>query len=116
MTPIQRRFAGYGIGILVGCIAAVVLATGAWPRLHPQADMVKKLATLVAEEGTWDNPWDLQDKKTRSLEADIEAEPHPIKRLILRRELAQQYVGQGVSGAGIGILERLLSEYSSKIP
>ena len=116
MTPIQRRFAGYGVGLLVGSLAVFLLATGGWSRLHPQADMVKRLATLVAEEGTWDNPWDLQDKKIRSLEADIEAERHPIKRLILRRELSQQYVGQGVSGAGIGILEELLSEYSSKIP
>jgi hypothetical protein len=116
MTPIQRRFAGYGVGLLVGSIAAFLLATGGWSRLHPQADMVKTLATLVTEEGTWDNPWDLQDKKTRSLEADIEVERNPIRSLILRRELAQQYVGQGVSGAGIGILEQLLSEYSSKIP
>jgi len=73
MTPVQRRFARYGVGLLVGSIAAFILGTGGWRWVHPQYDMVKTLATLVAEEGTWDNPWDLQDKKTRSLEADIEA-------------------------------------------
>src|SRR5579871_590694 len=116
MTSKQRRLAGYGICLLVGSVAALIMATGGWRWWHPQAGMVKTLATLVAEEGIWDNPWDLQDKKTRSLEADIEAEHNAIRRLILRRELAQQYVGEGVSGAAIGILEQLLAEYGSKIP
>jgi hypothetical protein len=112
----QRPFARYGVWLLVGSIAALVLGTGMWRWLHPQSDMVKTLAALVAEEGTWDNPWDLQDKKIASLEADIEAEHNRIKRLILRRELAQQYVAEGVAGGGIAILEQLLSEYGSSIP
>src|SRR6266481_3927862 len=112
----QRPFARYGVWLLVGSIAAFVLGTGGWRWLHPQFDMVKTLATLVAEEGTWDNPWDLQDKKIASLEADIKAEANPIKRLILGRELAQQYVAEGVSGGGIAVLEQLLSEYSASIP
>ncbi|TMJ46537.1 MAG: CRTAC1 family protein [Alphaproteobacteria bacterium] len=113
---IRRPFARYGVWLLVGSIAAIVLGTVGWRSSHPRFDMVKTLASLVAEEGTWDNPWDLQDKKTASLEADIQAEHNRIKRLILRRELAQQYVGEGVSGAGIAILEQLLSEYGSSIP
>jgi hypothetical protein len=112
----QRPFARYGVWLLIGSIAAFVLGTGGWRWLHPQFDMVKTLATLVAKEGTWDNPWDLQDKKIASLEADIEAEHNPIKRLILSRELAQQYVAEGVSGGGIAILEQLLSEYGSSVP
>ena len=104
------------VWLLIGSVAAFILITGGWLRSRPQFDMVKALADLVAQEGPWDNPWDLQDKKIASLEADIKAEANPIKRLILGRELAQQYVGEGVAGGGIAVLEQLLSEYSASIP
>jgi len=112
----QRLFARRAVWLMVASIAVFVAGTGGWLWSRPQFDMVKTLADLAAHEGTWDNPWDLQDKKIASLEVDIKAEASPIKRLILGRELAQQYVAEGVSGGGIEILERLLSEYGPSIP
>jgi hypothetical protein len=78
--------------------------------------MVKTLAYLAEHEGTWDNPWDLQEKKIASLQSDIRDETNPIKRLILRRELAQQYIAGGASGAAVAALEQLLSEYGPSLP
>ncbi|MBO0757514.1 MAG: CRTAC1 family protein, partial [Bradyrhizobiaceae bacterium] len=95
---------------------ALIIAAGGWLWSRPQFDMVKRLAYLSEHEGTWDNPWDLQDKKIASLQRDIQAEANPIKRLILGRELAQQYIAEGVSGAGIAVIEQLLSEYGPSIP
>ena len=112
----ERLFAGRAVWLIVASIAVFAAGTGGWLWSRPQFDMVKTLADLAAHEGTWDNPWDLQDKKIASLEADIKAEASPIKRLILGRELAQQYVAEGVSGGGIAVLEQLLSEYGPSIP
>ena len=94
------------IAVLVAVSAAVL-----WPKRH--VDMVKTLATIVREEGAWDNPWDLQQKKIASLKSDLESLTDPIKRLITQRELAQQYVYGGASEPGIALLEKLLAEYKS---
>src|SRR5262249_12861676 len=115
-TPSQRLFARPAVWLMVASIAVFFCGTGGLLWSRPHFDMVKALADLAAHEGTWDNPWDLQDKKIASLEADIKAEASPIKRLILGRELAQQYVAEGVSGGAIAILEQLLSEYGPSIP
>src|SRR5207249_994463 len=68
------------------------------------------------DEGAWDNPWDLQQKKIASLQEQLGMERDPIQRLILRRELGQQYVNGGASEAGIDTLEQLLAEYGPKLP
>jgi ASPIC and UnbV/FG-GAP-like repeat len=112
----QRLFARHAVWLMAASIAVFFAGTAGWLWSRPQFDMVKTLADLAAHEGTWDNPWDLQDKKIASLEADIKAEVSPIKRLILTRELAQQYVAEGVSGGAIAVLEQLLSEYGPSIP
>jgi ASPIC and UnbV/FG-GAP-like repeat len=112
----RRQFTSYAIWIGIGLVA--LAAAGAsisrWSR--PQSDMVSTLAYLVEHEGAWDNPWDLQDKKIASLQDDIQAEHNRIKRLILRRELAQQYIAGGLANFAVGEIEQLLSEYSSSIP
>ena len=64
--------------IVFASIAVFFAGTAGWLWSRPQFDMVKTLADLAAHEGTWDNPWDLQDKKIASLEADIKAEVSPI--------------------------------------
>jgi ASPIC/UnbV protein/VCBS repeat protein len=101
---------------VVGGLLAVIIAgiAWAWPR-QPQFDMVKTLSLLAEREGAWDNPWDLQDKKIASLQADLQTEPDPIKRLILRRELAQQYVAAGTAEPAIATLEALLSDYGKSV-
>jgi hypothetical protein len=83
----------------------------AWPR--PQFDMAKELARIAREQGPWDNPWNLQEQKIGSLQADLRGERDPIKRLILERELALQYVYGGTAEPGIALLEKLLQEYKS---
>ena len=100
-------------------VAVMLAATGGWlwsRPSRPHFDMVKTLADLAAHEGAWDNPWDLQDKKIASLQADIKAEANPIKRLILGRELAQQYIGGGLSMAAIATIEQLLRDYGPSLP
>lgn len=103
--------------IVVG-VAAIVVGASAWFWLWPRQhyDMVKTLAYLAEHEGAWDNPWDLQDRKITSLQTDIQAERNPIKRLILRRELAQQFVAGGEAPAGIAVIEQLLAQYGQSLP
>jgi hypothetical protein len=118
----QRLFARHPVWLMAGAVAVVIGAIGGWlwtrPQLHSrqQFDVVARLAYLREHEGTWDNPWDLQDKKIASLRTEIQAESNPIRRLILRRELAQQYIGAGTSNFAIPVIEELLAEYSSSLP
>ena len=102
--------------IAAGLGIAIAAAAGTWWWNHQQFDMVRTLADLARNEGAWDNPWDLQEKKVASLQADIQAETNPIQRLILRRELAQQYLGGGMSEPAIATLEQLLSDYGPSLP
>src|SRR5258708_603161 len=100
-------------------IAATVLGAAAlawYLYQHAQFDMVKTLASISQQEGAWDNPWDLQPQKIASLQASLGTERDPIQRLILRRELGQQYINGGASEAGIDALEQLLAEYRSRLP
>jgi hypothetical protein len=100
------------IAITVACVAA--LSVYAYQRTR--FDMVKTLAAIAANEGAWDNPWDLQPKKIASLQEQLGMERDPIQRLILRRELGQQYVNGGAAEAGIDTLEQLLAEYRTQTP
>jgi len=112
----KRLFARSVVWLVVAGVAVIIAGTGGWLWSRQQFNMVKTLAYLAEHEGTWDNPWDLQDKKIASLQTDIRAEASPIKRLILRRELAQQHIAGGLSLAGIGIIEQLLAEYGQSLP
>jgi hypothetical protein len=112
----KRLFARPLVWLVVAGIAAIIAGTGGSLWSRQQFDMVKTLAYLAEHEGTWDNPWDLQDKKIASLQTDIQAEANPIKRLILRRELAEQYIAGGLSVAAIEIIEQLLAEYGPSLP
>jgi ASPIC and UnbV/FG-GAP-like repeat len=108
-TPLAVWLLLAGIALLV--LAAVALS---WPR--PHFDMVKTLASIARNEGAWDNPWDLQQKKIASLKSDLESQTDPIKRLIIQREIAQQYVYGGASEAAIALLEKLLADYGKSLP
>ena len=107
----RRRGTLWLIGVAALILGALVLA---WPR--PHFDMVEELARIAREQGPWDNPWNLQEKKIGSLQADLSGESHPIKRLILQRELAMQYVYGGNAEPGIALLEKLLDEYGKALP
>src|SRR5205823_10185595 len=50
------------------------------------------------------------------LQADLRSENDPIKRLILQRELALQYVYGGTAEPGIALLEKLLLDYGKSLP
>src|SRR5207248_5225032 len=86
---VQRLSARPVVWLTVAGLAVALSATSGWLWSRQQFDMVKTLAYLAEHEGTWDNPWDLQERRIASLQSDIRAEASPIKRLILRRELAQ---------------------------
>jgi ASPIC and UnbV/FG-GAP-like repeat len=102
------------IGIAVAVMVSIVLGVFAYQR--QRFDMVRELAAIAQREGAWDNPWDLQPQKIASLQASLGQERDPIQRLILRRELAQQYVYGGASEAAIATLEDLLAEYGPSLP
>jgi hypothetical protein len=93
-------------------IALCLILTGC----GPQFDMPKELARIAAQQGPWDNPWNLQERKIGSLQADLRGEHDPIKRLILQRELALQYVYGGTAEPGIALLEKLLEDYGKSLP
>jgi hypothetical protein len=103
--------------LMLATATAVVLgaAVFAW-RERPQFDMVKELARIAAEQGPWDNPWNLQEAKIGSLQAELRTERDPLRRLLLQRELAQQYVQGGTAEPGIAVLEKLLQEYAKVLP
>ena len=100
--------------LALALVGVAALSTYAYQRTR--FDMVKTLAAITEDEGAWDNPWDLQQKKIASLQEQLGMERDPIQRLILRRELGQQYVNGGASEAGIDTLEQLLAEYGPKLP
>src|SRR5437879_3288296 len=102
--------------LIPAAVAAVAIAIGAfaWPR--EKFDMAKTLAVIAEQEGPWDNPWTVQEKKIGSLQSDLRAEKDPIKRLILQRELALQYVYGGTAEPGIALLEKLLLDYGKSLP
>ena len=102
--------------IAIAVALAGVAALSVYGYQRSRFDMVKTLATIAANEGAWDNPWDLQPKKIASLQEQLGMERDPIQRLILRRELGQQYVNGGASEAGIDTLEQLLAEYRPRLP
>jgi Cu/Ag efflux protein CusF len=104
------------IWFIVAGLAVAIIAGIAWAWSRQQFAMVKTLALIAEREGAWDNPWDLQEKKVASLQTNLRTETDPIKRLILRRELAQQYIAGGTSEGAIAILEALLSEYGPSVP
>lgn len=112
----RRLTAPPTIWFIVAGFAVAIIAGSAWAWSRQQFDMVKTLAVIAEREGAWDNPWDLQEKKVASLQANLRTETDPIKRLILRRELAQQYIAGGTSEAAIATLEALLSEYGPSLP
>jgi hypothetical protein len=101
-------------GIAIAVMASVVL--GAYTYQRQRFDMVRQLAEIAQREGAWDNPWDLQPQKIASLQESLGHERDPIQRLILRRELAQQYVYAAASEPAIATLEALLAEYGSTLP
>ena len=99
-----------GLGALVVALAASV-GWWAWERAH-RFDMVQTLAKFAREEGEWDIPWDLQDRKVASLQQDLAALRDPIKRLLIKREIAQQHVNGGAAELGIASLEQTIGEYT----
>ena len=115
MTPRRRLTRAAWTWLAVAAVVLVLaVAVVAWSR--QQFDMVKTLAEIAQREGTWDNPWDLQPQKIASLQESIGQERDPIQRLILRRELAQQYVFAGASEPAIATLDALLAEYGPTLP
>ena len=105
----SRRRIAASIG---GALLLVALVASAWVwRQSTRFDMVRALAAIAQSEGTWDNPWDLQQRKIASLREDLARERDPIQRLILQREIAQQFVNGGTPEAAIGLLEKLIEDY-----
>jgi hypothetical protein len=102
---------------MLATAAAVVLGAAvlAW-RNSTQFDMVKELARINREQGPWDNPWNIQEAKIGALQAELRMERDALRRLILQRELAQQYVAGGTAEPGIAVLEKLLQEYAKVLP
>ena len=105
--------------LAAGVVAAVLLGAGwlatRWLPREPGFDMVATLARLARDEGEWDIPWDLQDRKIASLQKDLAAETHPIKRLLIKREIAQQHVNGGAAELAIASLEQTIAEYTPQL-
>src|SRR5579871_386692 len=71
----RTRVTAAVLGALV-LVAIAGVAWRMWPR--PQARTAEMLATLVKDEGPWDNPWDLQPAKIASLQQDVQKTSDPI--------------------------------------
>lgn len=77
--------------------------------------MTAVLAAIARDEGTWDNPWDQQPRKIAELQQDLTGERDPVQRLILQREIAQQYVNGGTAEPAIALLEKVLVDYRDRL-
>lgn len=96
----------------VACVVLLV-GVGAWTwHRTQQAQVVTELARIAEAEGVWDTPWDLQERKITALKAELVAELHPIRRLIVRRRIAEEYVNGGFVELGIASLEETIGEYA----
>jgi ASPIC and UnbV/FG-GAP-like repeat len=102
--------------LTLAAVATVAIGAAVYAWHRQQFDMVRTLAAFSQNQGAWDNPWDVQDKKIADLQSQLAMEKDPIQRLILRRELGLQYVYGGSSEAGIATLEQLLAEYRPRLP
>ena len=109
-----RRSGAIGIfcGLLIVAALAMVLLKD---HRRQRFDMVRTLATLARDEGAWDTPWDQQGRKIASLELDLQRERDPVQRLILQREIAQQYVNGGTPEPAIALLEKVIEEYRDSV-
>ncbi len=108
----RRRIA---LAIAASTLLATLTASAwIWHRQH-RFDMVRTLADIARAEGAWDNPWDLQDRKIESLRIDLALERDPVQRLIIQREIAQQYVNAGTPEPGIALLETLIAQYRDEV-
>lgn len=106
----SRRRRASLLSALVVAVAAVGAGAWIWHR-HNAFDMVETLARIARDEGTWDTLWDLQDRKVAELQQRLTLEHDPIKRLLLKREIAQQHVNGGKAELAIDVLEQTISEY-----
>jgi FG-GAP-like repeat/ASPIC and UnbV len=88
------------------------LAAALWYEHRRQRfDMIGTLARFARDEGAWDTPWDQQERKIASLQADLRHERDLGQRLILLREIAQQYVNGGKPEPAIATLEKVIAQY-----
>ncbi len=103
--------------LAVGLLLLSAALAGAWwaSQRNDAQDMVRRLAQVAAAQGTWDNPWDLQPRKIASLQQDLARERDVLQRLLLQREIAEQYLNGGSPEPAIGMLESMLAEYANKI-
>lgn len=103
--------------LAVGLLLLSAALAGAWwaSQRNDAQDMVRRLAQVAAAQGTWDNPWDLQPRKIASLQQDLARERDVLQRLLLQREIAEQYLNGGSPEPAIGMLESMLTEYADKI-
>ena len=96
--------------MLCASLLVAALAAAAWYE-HQRFDMVGTLARFARDEGAWDTPWDQQEGKIASLEGDLRHERDPIPRLILLRQIAQEYVNGGKPEPAIALLEKVIAQY-----
>jgi FG-GAP-like repeat/ASPIC and UnbV len=111
---LPRRHAA--VWILGATLLAAALASIVWKEHRRQPfDMVRTLAAIVRDEGAWDTPWDQQDRKIASLQVDLRRERDPVQRLILLREIAQQYVNGGTPEPAIALLDKVIADYRDSV-
>ena len=109
----RRHVAAWVLG---GVLVAVALGAVVWKEhRHPRFDMVRTLAAIARDEGAWDTPWDQQNRKIASLQLDLQRERDPVQRLILLREIAQQYVNGGTPEPAIALLDKVIADYRDSV-
>ena len=111
---LRRRVWVWWAGAALALLLAALAAHLAWQKYNRQ-DMARRLAKIVAAHDTWDNPWDLQPRKIASLRQDLARERDFMRRLLLTREIAQEYLNGGAPESAIALLESLIVEVQGTI-
>ena len=102
--------------LLLLVVAALGGAAAWWSlRSNEHADMVRKLAALADAQGTWDQAWDLHERKIASLQDDLRMQGDPMRRLVLQREIATQYVNAGSAEPAIALLDDVLAAHRATL-
>ena len=118
----RRLGAGADVGrasvvLLLLLVVAALGGFAAWwsLRSNEHADMVRALAALADAQGTWDQAWDLHERKIASLQDDLRMQDDPMRRLVLQREIATQYVNAGKAEPAIALLEDALAAHRATL-
>ncbi len=100
--------------LVTGVVAAILCGlTGARGLLRESGGSAAALDKFVENEGVWDNRFNRHLEKAQAIEAEMASETSPVRRLTLKRDIAEHYLLAGQVDGAIDSLKQLLTTFGS---